>query len=184
MNSPRHIHHHDQPHDSIRPVRVVAEVAVLSALYVALTLLLAPVSYGPIQFRVSEALVILVAARRHLLLFVPISCCIANLFSPYAGPWDLIFMPLVSMLGALPMYILRTRWLLFSCWAYALVTAVGVGIMLSVLTEKGFFILFGSVLASQLIIMTIAFFAFRGYLMAVDRKKSMDGERGGTEDRG
>ena len=163
---------HDQSHDSLRPARIITEVSVLSALYVAMTVLLAPVSYGPIQFRISEALVILVAGRRHLIFFVPISCLIANLFSPYAGPWDLIFMPLVSMLGALPMYILRTRWLLFSSWAYAVVTAVGVGLMLSVLTEKGFFILFGSVLASQLIIMTVAFCVFLGYLMAKGRKKT------------
>lgn len=162
---------HDHPNDSFRPARIVTEVAVLSALYVAMTVLLAPVSYGPIQFRISEALVILVASRRHLIFFVPISCFIANLFSPYAGPWDLIFMPLVSMLGALPMYILRTRWLLFSSWAYAIVTSVGVGFMLSVLTEKGFLILFGSVLASQLIIMTLSFCVFRGYLMAKRRKK-------------
>lgn len=165
---------HEQPHDSLRPVRIVTEVAVLSALYVAMTVLLAPVSYGPIQFRISEALVILIASRRHLIFFVPISCFIANLFSPYAGPWDLIFMPLVSMLGALPMYILGTRWLLFSSWAYAIVTAVGVGLMLSVLTEKGFFILFGSVLASQLIIMTLSFCVFRGYLMAKGRKRTHD----------
>jgi len=162
---------HTHQHDSIRPVRILAEIAVLSALYVAMTVLLAPVSYGPIQFRISEGLVILVAARRHLIMFVPIGCFIANLFSPYAGPWDLIFMPLVSMLGVLPMYILRKRWLLISSWAYALVTAVGVGLMLSVLTEKGFFILFGSVLGSQLIIMTLAFFAFRGYLMTTGKKE-------------
>jgi uncharacterized membrane protein len=176
MNAPQKTDRSDNPpKDLIRPVRVIAEVAVLSALYVAMTVLLAPVSYGPIQFRVSEALVILVAARRHLILFVPISCFIANLFSPYAGPWDLVFMPLISMAGALPMYLLRTKWLLLSSWAYAAVTAVGVGVMLSVLMEKGFFILFGSVLASQLIIMTLAFFALRGYLVSVERRRGRDG---------
>ena len=175
MNAPPKTNQfHNQPHDSLRPVRIVTEVAVLSALYVAMTVLLAPVSYGPIQFRISEGLVILVAARRHLILFVPIGCFIANLFSPYAGPWDLIFMPLVSMLGAMPMYILRARWLLFSSWVYAFVTAVGVGLMLSVLMEKGFFVLFGSVLGSQLIIMTFAYCAFRGYLMATRQEKKRD----------
>ena len=170
---PRTDRFYKQSHDSLRPVRVITEVAVLSALYVVMTVLLAPVSYGPIQFRVSEGLVILVAARRHLILFVPISCFIANLFSPYAGPWDLIFMPMVSMLGTVPMYILRTRWILFSSWAYAFVTAVGVGLMLSVLTEKGFIILFGSVLGSQLIIMTLAFGALRGYFLATGRNASL-----------
>jgi hypothetical protein len=90
-------------------------------------------------------------------------------------------MPVVSMLGALPMYFLRTRWLLFSSWAYASVTAVGVGLMLTVLTEKGFFVLFGSVLGSQLIIMTIAFFMFRGYFMAKGRKGPWNGENNRDE---
>ena len=34
----------------------LAVVAIVAAAYAALTILLAPISYGPIQFRVSEAL--------------------------------------------------------------------------------------------------------------------------------
>ncbi len=139
-------------------------MAVISALYVALTYLVAPIAYGPIQFRVSEALVILVAARPHLIFFVPIGCFVANLLSPYAGIWDLVFMPIMSTVGALPLYFFGRRYLLLSGWCYAVVTGVSVGLMISILEKAGFLILALSVTASQMIIMTVAFFLFEGYL--------------------
>jgi uncharacterized membrane protein len=139
-------------------------VAVISALYVALTYLLAPISYGPIQFRVSEALVILVAARRHLIWFVPVGCVVANVLSPYAGVWDLVFMPAMSTVGAVPMWLLGRRLLLLTSWFYAVVTGLSVALMISVIEKKGFWVLAGSVTASQLIIMTLGFAILSGYL--------------------
>lgn len=37
----------------------MVQAAMIAAIYIVLTLMLLPVSYGPIQFRVSEALCIL-----------------------------------------------------------------------------------------------------------------------------
>jgi len=148
------------PRRSIHPI---TEISIISALYVALTVLVAPISYGPIQFRISEAVVILVATGPHLIVFVPIGCFIANLLSPYAGFWDLIFMPLVSAVGAIPLAVFGRRYLLVTSWFYAVVTAAGVGLMLSVILEKGYIVLTVPVLVSQIIIMTIAFFLLKGY---------------------
>lgn len=144
----------------------MCEVAVVSALYVALTFLSNTVgfAYGPIQFRVSEALVILVAFRRHLISFVPISCIIANLLSPY-GAWDLLFMPVVSTIAALPIWFFYHRFsspfmkfctLTISSWSYAIITALGVGFMISVITKTPFWINTTPVLISQITIMTIS----------------------------
>ena len=118
--------------------RELAEVAVIAALYVALTYLVAPVAYGPIQFRISEALVILVAARRHLIWFVPVGCAVANLLSPYAGVWDLVFMPAMSTVGALPLFFLGRRLLLPAAMVYAVVTGLSVALMISVIEGAGF----------------------------------------------
>ncbi len=117
------IHTNTPNRHNLTKTRELAEVAVISALYVALTYLVAPVAYGPIQFRVSEALVILVAARRHLLWFVPVGCVVANLLSPYAGVWDLAFMPAMSTVGALPLFFMGRRFVL----ADGLVLRVGDG---------------------------------------------------------
>ena len=41
-------------------IRFIASSAIIAALYVALTWVLAPISYGAIQFRISEVLLLLV----------------------------------------------------------------------------------------------------------------------------
>lgn len=41
-------------------IKFIAESAIIAALYVALTWIFSPISYGPIQFRISEILVLLV----------------------------------------------------------------------------------------------------------------------------
>lgn len=155
-------------------------MAVISALYVALTYLVAPVAYGPIQFRVSEALVILVATRRHLIAFVPVGCVVANLLSPYAGVWDLAFMPVMSTVGALPLFFFGRRFLLATGWFYALVTGLSVALMISVIEGGGFAVLAVSITASQLIIMTGAWLFLSGWLMFFDRRTGGKGQGGGT----
>jgi uncharacterized membrane protein len=146
---------------------------------VALTYLVAPVAYGPIQFRISEALVILVAARRHLLWFVPVGCVVANLLSPYAGIWDLVFMPIMSAVGALPLFFLGRRLVLLSGWFYAVVTGLSVALMISVIENSGFLALALSVTASQLVIMTIGWLLLSGYLLMFEGRGSKKGRRHG-----
>ncbi len=73
-------------------------------------------------------------------------------------------MPAMSTVGALPLWFFGRRLLIWTSWFYALVTGVSVGFMISVLEKKGFVVLAGSVVASQLIIMTAAFVLLSGYL--------------------
>ena len=76
--------------------------AVIAAAYAALTLLLAPISYGNIQVRLSEALTILpfIAPYTGWGLFV--GCLLANLLSPFGiNPLDVTFGPLATLLAAL-----------------------------------------------------------------------------------
>ncbi len=167
----------DIPHKPVvTKTRELTEVAVISALYVALTYLIAPIAYGPIQFRVSEALVILVAARRHLILFVPVGCVVANLLSPYAGVWDLVFMPVMSTVGALPLFFLGRRFVLPACWFYAVVTGLSVALMISVVENAGFAVLALTITTSQVLIMTAGFLFFSGYLLLLGGKKEGAGK--------
>ena len=77
--------------------RKLAAAAVTGAAYAALTMLLAPISYGAIQCRVSEVLCILP-------FFIPCTawglfagCAIANLLSA-AGIFDVVFGSLATLL--------------------------------------------------------------------------------------
>lgn len=81
-------------------VMKLAVSAVVAAAYAALTMLLAPISYGEVQLRVSEALCIMP-------FFLPCTapglfagCLIANLLSPI-GALDIIFGSLATLLAAL-----------------------------------------------------------------------------------
>ena len=62
--------------------KFLAQSALLAAMYASLTLVLAPFSYGPIQFRLSEALVFLVLLDKRNITGLTLGAVIANYFSP------------------------------------------------------------------------------------------------------
>ena len=62
-------------------VRKLCACAIVAALYAAVTILTAPFSYGLIQFRLSEALVVLCAISPQLGIGITLGCFLANLFS-------------------------------------------------------------------------------------------------------
>ena len=81
-------------------IRKIAFAGIVAALYAALTIVIAPVSYGPVQFRLSEALCILPFFYPVTAPGLFIGCVIANLFSPY-GILDIIAGSIASLLSAL-----------------------------------------------------------------------------------
>lgn len=83
-------------------IRFIAESAVIAALYVALTWLLAPISYGEIQFRVSEILILLVVLNRKYAFALVLGCFVANTTSSL-GWYDMVFGTLATTIAILPM---------------------------------------------------------------------------------
>ena len=84
-------------------------------------------------------------------------------------------MPVVSTIGALPMFFFGKRYLLVTSWIYGIVTGVGVGLMLTVLAalpDFGYLAITSFVTTSQLIIMTLAFFVFRNYFRFFKKERS------------
>ena len=65
-------------------IKTLVRQSVVAALYVALTLAVSPIAYGPIQFRISEILVLLCFFRRDYVVGLTLGCFIANFFSPMA----------------------------------------------------------------------------------------------------
>ena len=84
----------------------LAEAAVIGAIYVVLTLLFAPLSYGEIQIRFSEALTILPFFTPAAIPGLFVGCFIAGLFGG-AIPADIIFGSIAALLGALGTYAQR-----------------------------------------------------------------------------
>lgn len=63
-------------------VKELAKIAMVSGLYVALTLVLSPFSFGALQFRLSEMFNHLAIFNKRNIIAVTFGCVIANMFSP------------------------------------------------------------------------------------------------------
>ena len=114
----------------------LAFAAVVGALYAILTMVLAPISYGPLQFRISEALCVLSYFTPAAAWGLFIGCAIANTLSA-AGLPDVIFGSLATLIACLGMSAvgkhmkdsLKSR--LIACFLPIIVNAVIVGAMLT-----------------------------------------------------
>ncbi len=79
--------------------RSIAAAAVIGALYAVLTMALAPISYGAIQFRVSEALCILPYFLPSTAWGLFIGCAVANMLT--GNVLDIIFGSLATLCAGL-----------------------------------------------------------------------------------
>ena len=89
----------------------ITQGAAIAALYVVLTLVFAPISFGPVQLRVAEALCILPMFTPAAIPGLFIGCLIANLLGG-GIILDVVFGSLATLIGAFLGYMLRSnRWL-------------------------------------------------------------------------
>ena len=86
----------------------LAEAAAIGAIYVVLTLLFAPLSYGEVQIRFSEALTILPYFTPAAIPGVFVGCFLSNLLCGAAG-LDIVFGSLATLIGAVGSYALRNQ---------------------------------------------------------------------------
>lgn len=84
----------------------LTHAAIIGAVYAALTMFLAPISFGPIQVRLSEALTVLPFLFPHSIWGLWIGCMIANIYGGL-GPIDIFGGSLLTLLAALSTYYLR-----------------------------------------------------------------------------
>ncbi|MCI8727744.1 MAG: QueT transporter family protein [Hungatella sp.] len=84
--------------------------AVIAAIYTVLTMLFAPISFGPVQFRISEALCILPFFTPAAIPGLFLGCFLSNLLCGSAM-LDVVFGSIATLIGALGSYRLRrTMW--------------------------------------------------------------------------
>ncbi len=92
-------------------VRDLAIAAVIAALYAALTVVFAPISYGAVQFRIAEALTLLPILLPQAIPGLAVGCLVANLVGGY-GIWDVVLGTLATLIAAMLTYGLRKNiWL-------------------------------------------------------------------------
>ena len=130
--------------------RSITLSAAIAALYAALTLLLAPISYGDWQCRVSEALTMLPMLMPQAIPGLFVGCILANLLGPSAGITDIVFGSLATLIAAIgTWYFRRNKWLAAACPVAA--NGVIVGLVLSLSFNLPFFLTAIQVAAGELL---------------------------------
>ena len=88
------------------PVLTLVYGAAIAAIYVVLTMVFLPISFGPIQFRISELLCVLPYFTPAAIPGLFIGCLLAN-FLGGAAALDVIFGSIATLIGAVGSYLLR-----------------------------------------------------------------------------
>lgn len=89
-------------------VLFMAQAAMIAAIYVVITLLIAPFAYGEVQVRLSEALTILPVFTPAAIPGVFLGCLISNILGGCILP-DIIFGSLATLIGAVFTWTLRNK---------------------------------------------------------------------------
>ncbi|MBQ8930102.1 MAG: QueT transporter family protein [Oscillospiraceae bacterium] len=89
----------------------LAQGTAVAALYVVLTLIFAPISFGSVQFRIAEILTTLPLLTPAAVPGLFVGCLLGNILGG-AIIWDIVFGSLATLIGAALGYLLRfNRWL-------------------------------------------------------------------------
>lgn len=131
--------------------KYLAEVAIIAAIYTILTVMLSWISYGQIQFRVAEALLVLVLYKKSGPAGLVLGCLIANIFSPFGLP-DIIFGTLGSVFAVSGIYLLRKQNIFVSLLPGVVANAILVGLELKIFINLPFFLTAMYVAAGQAVV--------------------------------
>ncbi|MGV8123644.1 MAG: QueT transporter family protein [Candidatus Xenobiia bacterium LiM19] len=149
-------------------IRYMAAAAMIAALYAVLTLALEPLSYGPVQCRISEALTVLPVFSPAAVPGLFVGCFIANLMGPNGLP-DVICGSLCTLLAASGTYHFRRRPALALLFP-VLVNAFGISAYLSILARTPFWYTFVSILTGE----TLAVYGLGLLLIHILKKSGID----------
>ncbi len=92
-----------------KPLIYVARAGIIAALYFALSVAFSGISFGPIQFRISEILVLLPLIFPEAVVGLTIGCFFTNFFFSPFGVFDMVLGTLATLIGALGTMLLRRR---------------------------------------------------------------------------
>lgn len=143
--------------DKKMTVITMVRAAVTAAMYFILTFTVQPIAYGPLQFRIGEALTLLPILYPETVIGLTVGCLIANIFSPYMW-YDMVFGTLATMIAALMTFLIGRYLRKKPLWARGLVGSLPPIFVNAVIlpliwllagTDKMYFINFSLILATQ-----------------------------------
>lgn len=93
----------------------LTRTAIIAAIYACLTLAFSFLSFGPVQFRISEAMCVLIYFMPEAVWGLTAGCLIANAVGTAFGvsmPWDILFGTLATLLASVATLKIKNKWLL------------------------------------------------------------------------
>lgn len=120
--------------------KYIARAGIIAALYAVITILLAPISYGPVQVRVSEALTVLPYLTPAAIPGLFIGCLLANIYGGL-GIYDIIGGSFITLLAAFFTYLLsKTKQPILAPLPPVLLNAFGVSLYLHFLFQMPYWL--------------------------------------------
>lgn len=133
-------------------VNKLARIGIVAALYAVLTIFIAPLSYGPIQFRFSEILTLLAFIDPLYIPGLVLGCIISNFFSPF-GLTDVIVGSFATFLSVY--LISKSKNLLISSLWPTIMNAIIIGLELYFLVNWPFWITALQIAFGEFVVVTI-----------------------------
>lgn len=137
----------------------LTRTALIAAIYAVVTLAIAPLAYGNIQFRISEVLVLLAVFDPLYIGGLTLGCLIANILGPN-GPMDVIFGTLATLISVYAIYLTgkliknyKIKLLVSSIWP-TVFNGLIIGWLLNKLYELPLILSIGEVALGELVVIT------------------------------
>jgi uncharacterized membrane protein len=81
--------------------RDLSLITIYAALYAMMVVFFQPLSFYALQFRIAGILRPGIAKKRELAAAYALGTVVANVFSPFTGVYELVFMPIMSLLSGI-----------------------------------------------------------------------------------
>lgn len=131
----------------------LVRISVIAALYAVLTYALPALSYGPIQFRLSEVMTLLAFVHPFYIFPLTLGCAIANIASPF-GIIDVFVGSFASFISLYSMSKTRNIYIA-SLWPSLFSFIIGLEILLLSDEPINFFLITGQIMISEFIVVSI-----------------------------
>ena len=147
----------------------LALTIIFAALYAALVVAFSPIAFGVAQFRIAGALRPAIAKKWILSLGYGLAVLVGNFFSPFAGPWDLVFIPIMSVIAGLVGFLVAKRFkqnYFVSGTVTAIIIALSLSFMFGQLGIAPFLVALPMLLVTELAVCIIGAVVF----MLIDKR--------------
>lgn len=141
-------------------VERLVKSAIIAALYAAITFFLAPISYGPVQFRISEIMVLLAFFDPFYIVGLTVGCFLANILGPN-GLTDIVFGTLATFVSVYAISLTgkfgenRTGSLIIASLWPTIFNGLIIGGMLTYLYKIPLLVSIGEVALGEFVVVTI-----------------------------